>query len=101
MKTIAELARYIRSKNAGPFWVTMDIFFDNDENYNLVSTSDALSEDRLSVLLDTPKEQVKIFRLPEIQVIKISIPRKTPQGGPDEYDMHGGQQYIPLCDVEI
>ncbi len=101
MKTIGELAHYVRSKNAGPFWVTMDIFFDDNASYELVSRSEAITEESLAPVLDTDPQNIRIFRLPAIRVIKISVPRKVPQGGPDEYDMHGGQQYIPLCDIPI
>jgi hypothetical protein len=34
-------------------------------------------------------------------MIKISYPRTTPQGGMVERDMHSGQQYVPLLDVEL
>ena len=101
MKTVGELARYIRSKNAGPFWITMDIFFDDDSSFEQVSNSESITPRALSGILDTPEEQIQIYRLPAIRVIKISVPRKVPQGGPDEYDMHGGQQYIPLYDIAV
>lgn len=29
MKTVEEIVKYIRSKNAGPFWLTIDAFCDN------------------------------------------------------------------------
>ena len=29
MATLADLAKLVRSKNAGPFWLTIDIMFDD------------------------------------------------------------------------
>ena len=33
MATLGELAKLVRSKNAGPFWLTIDIMFDDAEAY--------------------------------------------------------------------
>ena len=37
MPRLKEVCRYVRSKNAGPFWMTVDLFFDSDENYARIS----------------------------------------------------------------
>ena len=44
---------------------------------------------------------VKLFFMDDLLVIKVSIPRKAPQGARYERDMHAGQQYIPLLDFEL
>ena len=46
MKKLYELAKLIRSKNAGPFVVTMDILFPDHDMYQRVLESGAL--DRLA-----------------------------------------------------
>src|SRR4029077_7199092 len=33
MATLGDLAKLVRSKNAGPFWLTIDIMFDDAEAY--------------------------------------------------------------------
>jgi Domain of unknown function (DUF4387) len=33
MATLADLAKLVRSKNAGPFWLTIDIMFDDAQAY--------------------------------------------------------------------
>ena len=33
MATLGDLAKLVRSKNAGPFWLTIDIMFDNAAAY--------------------------------------------------------------------
>ena len=99
--TLGEKAKYIRSKNAGPFWVTMDIFFDSDEDYTEAVQGGKITAEAVSGIYGTPPEDVRIFMLPQLKVIKISCPRPTPQGSPDERDMHSGQQYIPLLELPL
>ena len=81
MATIGETAYYIRSKNAGPFWVTVDIFC-GEKVYGVTA------------------DEVKIFHIPNLNVIKISYPRVKPQGQKYERDMHAGQQYVQIAELE-
>lgn len=101
MGKLGETARYVRSKNAGPFWVTVDIFCGSEAAYSEVAQSPNLNAARLAELLGVPAGGMKIFRLPALRVVKVSYPRRQPQGSPGERDMHSGQQYIPLLDMEL
>lgn len=101
MPTIAEKARYVRSKNAGPFWVTMDIFAQSENEFTQIASSPKLTKACVARIFNTKAEDVKIFSLPSLNVIKISVPRRIPQGDKYERDMHSGQQYIPLLDMEL
>ncbi|MFC4011334.1 DUF4387 domain-containing protein [Nonomuraea purpurea] len=100
-RTLGELSRYIRSKNAGPFWVTVDIFFDDDAAYDCVATSGVIVPELIADMYGVRPDQVKIFFIPDLQVVKVSYPRKTPQGSVGDRDMHAAQQFIPLQTVEI
>lgn len=101
MSTVKEVCRHLRSKAAGPFWVTIDLFFDGAENFSKYSDSQALSPERIAALYGTDSKLVKRFSVPSIGVVKISYPRTSPQGGMIERDMHCGQQYVRLLDVEL
>lgn len=101
MTVLHELASYIRSKNAGPFWVTLDLFFDEPENFERACAAPQLSEQTIAKLFGTDAALVKIFKLKALQVIKISYPRPVPQGDKYERDMHSGQQYVQLLDLPI
>lgn len=101
MATIAETAYYVRSKNAGPFWVTVDIFCDKEESYLQFQNSKKLSKEAFAKAYDVDPELVKIYYLPNLRVMKISYPRPCPQGGKDDRDMHSGQQYLQIMDMEI
>ena len=98
---LGEKAKYIRSKNAGPFWVTADIFFETAEDYAQAVQSGKITAETVSGIYGAAPEDIKIFQLPQLKVIKISYPRQMPQGSPDERDMHSGQQYVPLLDLEL
>lgn len=101
MSALAELARLIRSKNAGPFELTFDIMFDDAATYDRVKRSGAVTREAVAARYNLPPEKVKFFFCDHARAIKASIPRPVPQGDPADSDGHGGQQYAPLMDIEI
>jgi hypothetical protein len=100
-RTVGDVAELVRSKNAGPFWQTLDVFLPDDDTYRLVAESPNLGEDVIARLYRVAVEDVKIFRLPSIRVVKISFPRPTTQGGVEDRDMHAGQQHVPLAELAL
>jgi hypothetical protein len=101
MAKLRDVCRYIRSKNAGPFWVTIDLFFDGSENYKRYRDSETLSADTFASLYGTDPHWVKRFAIDRLNTVKISFVRPTAQGGVIERDMHSGQQYVRLLDLEM
>jgi len=99
--SIGEIAELVRSKNAGPFWQTLDVFLPDDDSYRRVAESPALDEATIARLYRTPADTVAIHRLPSIRVVKISFPRPVTQGGVADRDMHAGQQHVPLAGLPI
>jgi hypothetical protein len=101
MPQLREVCRYVRSKNAGPFWVTLDLFFKDDASFRKYRGSEAISARRIAEAYGVEAALVKHFAVESLNVVKISFPRKTPQGGVVERDMHQGQQYVRLLTVEL
>jgi hypothetical protein len=102
MTTLAELATLVRSKNAGPFWVTIDIFLPDATTYErAAATSELTDVDAIADRYDVSPDTVKVFRLPDLHAIKLSFPRRSAQGGAHDRDMHAGQQYVPLLGIDI
>jgi hypothetical protein len=99
--TLGELATTIRSKNAGPFWTTIDFVFADDDGFQMVMRSGIVSPARISAMYGVPAEDVVVTAIAHIQSIKVSFPRRLPQGDPADADMHSGQQYGPLVELEI
>ena len=97
MKTLSELAKIIRSKNAGPFMTTVDIFFDNRESYNIVK--DSLTNEKISQLYNIPIEDViGIFNLDIVMGIKVTFikPPGMTSGDQECTDIFGSNQHVPL-----
>lgn len=101
MPKVREVCRIVRSKAAGPFWVTIDMFFDGAENYRRFANSPDLGADTFARLYGIDAAQVKRASVDQLGVVKISYPRPTPQGWITERDMHCGQQYVRLLDIEL
>jgi hypothetical protein len=98
---LASICRHIRSKNAGPFWITIDLTFADPSTFEQYANSEALQSPAIAKLFGVEPRSVKRFLVVDLSVLKISFPRLSPQGGAIERDMHGGQQYIRLLDVQI
>ncbi len=95
--TLGELALEVRSKNAGPFWITMELFMRTPEDYATVADEDFINEDVVSRLYDLDPADVQIFRIPSLNVVKISYPRPVAQGSLRDRDIHAGQHHVPLA----
>lgn len=99
--TVANLAHEVRSKNAGPFWTTLDVFLKDAASYTLVADESVLNEAIVAELYDLDEADVRLYRIPSLNVIKISFPRPVPQGGLHDRDMHSGQHHVPLALLRV
>lgn len=95
--TLADLADEVRSKNAGPFWTTLDVFAKDAACYAVVSDESVVNEAVVAELYGIDEIDVRLYRIPDLRVIKISFPRPVPQGGLHDRDMHSGQHHVPLA----
>lgn len=101
MAELGNVVKYIRSKSAGPFWVTIDIFCEDEADFERVAGSPALAPRALARLFGVSENMIRQYRLPSINVFKISFPRPHVQGSPGDVDSHAGQYFVPLLSVEI
>lgn len=101
MAKVSEVCRHVRSKNAGPYWVTFDFFFKSHEDFLTYHKSPTLAPALFEKIYGADPDTVKQFPVESLNMIKISYGRRTPQGGEVERDMHCGQQYVRLLDVEL
>jgi hypothetical protein len=96
-----QLSKLIRSKNAGPFMITIDILFETNEIYEKVVKTDVLSRELISELYKIPKEDVQMYLSPNALAIKFSFPRPIPAGDFYDSDIYGCQHHAPLVDLEV
>ncbi|MFQ5896405.1 MAG: DUF4387 domain-containing protein [Nitrospinota bacterium] len=101
MAKLGELARLIRSKNAGPFNLTFDIMFSDEATYRRVRDSGVVDREVFSKLYNIPKEDVLLVNHDAALAIKVSIPRPIFSGDLEDSDTFGGQQYGPLVEFEV
>lgn len=104
MKTVklVELAKTIRSKNAGTDKITFDIIFREKEKYDLVRKSGVITKEKMAKLFGIPEERITDFvEFDPAYAIKFTIKRLRPSGSFGEGDVFGCQQYPPLLDIEI
>ena len=101
MAMLGDLAKLIRSKNAGPFTLTFDVMFDEEATYRRVVASGVLTRTSFAALYRVPEEKVMFFEHDAARAIKISIPRPYVQCDLDDGDAYGGQQHAPLVELEI
>ncbi|MCI8481375.1 MAG: DUF4387 domain-containing protein [Oscillibacter sp.] len=104
MKTVklVDLAKTIRSKNAGTDRITFDIIFRDPANYEMVKKSGVLNKKFVSELYGVPESRIADFvEFDPGYAIKFTINRLKPSGSFGEGDVFGCQQYPPLLDIEI
>lgn len=41
------------------------------------------------------------LQVDSLKVVKLSLPRSQPQGGVTERDLHNGQPYVDLLDLDV
>lgn len=101
---LSEISKVLRSKNAGPFLTTIDIFCENDENYEAIKKSGVLNKSEVSRVFKIPKEDVLgVYFYNQVKGIKITMvkPGHVVSGDIKCADTLGMQQYIPLKDIAI
>lgn len=90
--------RLIRSKDAGPFMLTLDLFFADAGVHRAFRASGALEPAVIGQLYRVDPAQVDIYDMDEISAVKISFPRPIPSGEFGDTDITGGQQYAVLVE---
>jgi len=101
-KKLHQLAKTIRSKNAGVDRITFDIIFNEEANYLLVKQSKVLTVDSVARIFNVSIDRICDFvEYDPAFAIKFTIQRKRSSGSPGEGDIFGCQQYPPLLDIEI
>ena len=96
---LGHLTHKIRSKNAGPFWLTIDIFCGGKGAYDKVASG--LSTERLASALKVSPDTVKRFDIADLWVVKFSFPRPQVQGSIHDRDMHGASWAALVSEIEI
>lgn len=98
---LRDLAVFIRSKNAGPFMLTIDIFFDSARDCGRVIESRILAAAAIAAIYRIEAQSVQVIHVKQSNALKISIPRPLAAGDVGDRDVAGGQQFAPLLDLTV
>ena len=96
-----DIALVCRSKNAGPFQVTIDLMFDAEEKYRKVLDSANFNVENIAKLYNVPVSQIAVKPIDRILTVKVVLPRRHGSGSPQDTDVYGSQQHFPLGNLEI
>ncbi|MBL1437496.1 MAG: DUF4387 family protein [Rhodobacteraceae bacterium] len=92
---LRDFAHKIRSKNAGPFWVSIEVFYENKVVF------EALTVNLKTEVVNVSPQSIKRFEIEDLDVIKFSFPRSVAQGSRFDRGMHGVQFAHVLAGLEI
>jgi hypothetical protein len=99
---LREVARVIRSKNAGPFELTLDVMFADEVVYRRVRDARIFTAEAVAALYRVPASQVlRVVHYDPALAVKATLVRPLASGAVGETDVYGAQQHAPLLDLPI
>jgi hypothetical protein len=101
-RRLSEIAKTIRSKNAGVDKITFDVIFTERAGYDLVRRSGVLSRAAVCRIFSIPERRISDWvEFDPALAIKFTIFRTLSSGSPGDADIFGSQQYGPLLGIEV
>ncbi|MFB2863870.1 DUF4387 domain-containing protein [Aeromonas sp. MdU4] len=99
---ICSLAQVIRSKNAGPYELVLDIMFKTREDYQRVKYAEQLTPQLIAKLYNVKPDMIhRIIWFEPANAVKIIMPRDIVSGSVGDNDVYGAQQHAPLLSIEF
>ncbi len=99
---LADLASVVRSKNAGPFVLTFDVFFNEGETFRKVRDAGVITKASLAELYRVSENDIlEITFFEPAEALKISIKRWVSSAAPGDTDVFGAQQHVPLMSLSF
>lgn len=99
MKKLAEYTKILRSKNAGPLFVTFDLIFDDGDTMEYVLGR--LEKATVAKAYGVEEREIDIIAYKVVNSIKITFPRKEISGSLSDRDVYGCQMHMPLASILI
>ena len=101
-RPLSEIAKTVRSKNAGVDRITFDVIFADRADYQRVRDSGALSRTAVCRIFNIADSRITDYvEFDPALAIKFTIARTVTSGSPGDADIFGSQQYGPLLGVEV
>ena len=102
MKHLKDIAAVLRSKNSGPYELTLDVMFTDKELYDRFCKQKIFSKKTIAALYRIPEDNVlSIVEFVPAMAVKATIIRPLSSGALGERDVYGAQQHAPLMDLSL
>jgi len=101
MARLGDIAKACKSKNAGPFELTLDIMFGDAVTFERVRATGVITPALIARLYNVAESAVVFTEFPPAYAWKATIERRIPSGAVGDTDVYGAQQHAPLLDVQI
>ncbi|KAH0048217.1 hypothetical protein KCU72_g8741, partial [Aureobasidium melanogenum] len=99
---LGDIAAMVRSKNAGPYELTFDVRFTDQEIFDEIKASGVLTKECIAKLYNIPVSEVLVCMFwPSALAFKATIKRPRVCGSFGENDTHGSQQHVPLLYLQL
>ena len=95
------IAKVIRSKNAGPCLLTLDVMLPDEAAFAYVAERvDALRRE-VARCYRRSENEVAVQPFAPALAVKITLPRDIMSGDVGDRDVYGAQQHAPLLGIEL
>ncbi len=102
MTTIGDVARIVTSKNAGPYRLTVDVFFNDAASYARVRDSKTVTAERIAGLYGLTPQQVRVIRFSDAALgVKITLDQRVAADDFRSGDTYGAQQHMPIVNLTL
>jgi len=102
MDKLKDLAKVLRSKNSGPFSITLDVLFEDEESYERTLASGYFTRENIAALYKLRSDEIsELVFFHKALGIKVTFNRNVSSGTAFDRDVYGAQQHAPLLDLII
>ena len=99
---LSSITTIVRSKNAGPFRITLDIVFRDSATYQKVKASRLITPETIMRRYKLePRQLTNFVEFDAGNSIKATFRRTVSAGGVGDTDVYGAQQHAPLLDLML
>lgn len=101
-KKLYDVAKVIRSKNSGPFSITLDVLFSEKVIYDRVKESGVITREKIAEIYRLRPEAITQMVFFDAALgFKITFDRKVSSGTCFDSDVYGAQQHAPLGEIMV
>ena len=99
MKKLIDYTKILRSKNAGPLFITFDLIFNTKEDMEYIEKR--LKKEDVAKAYGVNTEKIDIIPYGVVNSIKITFPRQNISGSLADNDIYGCQMHVPLANIVL